>query len=272
MKRRGPKRIDAISRWCWLVLLFLCSPYIRAQPSLAANSGFESYVEAVEAELTQQHQSPDSFLDLGSHPALAESRLRAGELMLEQLTPAAGISVPGGLIHHWRGSAFLPQATAADFERLMKNFGGYPQHFAPEVMQARAASIGGDRFQLAMRIRQRHVITVVLDTEYEVSFRRLDPQHGYSISHSTRIAEIGSPGTGAERVLPPAEEHGFLWRLNTYWSFEERDGGLYMQVETVSLTRAIPRGLGWAVAPYVESIPRESLEFTLRAVCSALRR
>ena len=69
----------------------------------------------------------------------------------------------------------------------------------------------------------------------------------------------------------PSEEHGFLWRLNTYWSYEERDGGLYMQVESVSLTRAIPTGLGWAVGPFVESVPRESLEFTLRAACNALR-
>jgi hypothetical protein len=62
-----------------------------------------------------------------------------------------------------------------------------------------------------------------------------------------------------------------LWRLNTYWSYEERDGGVYVQVESVSLTPSIPYGLGWAVGPYVESIPRESLEFTLRAVCNGLR-
>jgi len=73
-------------------------------------------------------------------------------------------------------------------------------------------------------------------------------------------------------VLSAAEEHGFLWRLNTYWSYEERDGGLYMQIESVSLTRSIPTGLGWAVGPFVESVPRDSLEFTLRAVCDALKK
>ena len=71
-----------------------------------------------------------------------------------------------------------------------------------------------------------------MDTTYDVTFGRLDARHGYSISRSTRISEIDSPGTPKERALSDGEEHGFLWRLNTYWSYEERDGGLYMQIES----------------------------------------
>jgi hypothetical protein len=123
-----------------------------------------------------------------------------------------------------------------------------------------------------MRVLRHYVITVVLDTDYDVTFARRDPQHGYSISRSTRISEIESPGTPKERTLSPTEDHGFLWRLNTYWTYEERDGGLYMQIETVSLSRSIPRGLGWAVGPFVEKVPRESLEVTLRSTCNALRK
>lgn len=122
-----------------------------------------------------------------------------------------------------------------------------------------------------MRVRQRHVITVVMDTAYDISFGRLDMQHGFSVSQSTQIAEIDASGTG-EHALDAKQEHGFLWRLNTYWTYEERDGGLYMQIESVSLTRSIPSGLGWAVRPFVEIVPRESLEFTLRSTCNALRR
>ena len=111
-----------------------------------------------------------------------------------------------------------------------------------------------------------------MDTTYDVLFGRLDAQHGYSISRSTRIAEIASPGTSAEHALNDNEEHGFLWGLNSAWCYEERDGGLYLQIEAVSLTRSIPRGLGWMIGRYVESIPRESLEFTLRSVCNGLRK
>jgi hypothetical protein len=140
------------------------------------------------------------------------------------------------------------------------------------VLQSKVISQQGDRFQVLMCVRQKHVITVVMDTAYDVAFDRLDAKHGYSISRSTRISEIDSPGTRNERALKPNEEHGFLWRLNTYWSYEERDGGLYLQIESVSLTRSIPTGLGWAIEPFVKSVPRESLEFTLRATCNALRR
>ncbi|HEV2322533.1 MAG TPA: hypothetical protein VGS10_01160, partial [Terracidiphilus sp.] len=103
-------------------------------------------------------------------------------------------------------------------------------------------------------------------------FRRLDSTRGYSISRSTRIDEIASPETRSEHALSPRTGHGFLWRLNTYWSYEQREGGLFIQIETVSLTRSIPTGLGWAVGPFIESVPHDSLEFTLQATCKALRR
>jgi hypothetical protein len=180
--------------------------------------------------------------------------------------------MPGAMLHHWRGTAFVAGATAADFERLMKDFNAYPQHFSPQVLQAKILTQQDDRLQALMRVRQQHVITVVMDTAYDITFGRLDAQHGYSISRSTKISEIDSPGASSERALNSSQEHGFLWRLNTYWSCEERDGGLYMQIESVSLTRSIPTGLAWAIRPFVESVPRESLEFTLRSACNALRK
>jgi len=175
-------------------------------------------------------------------------------------------------LHDWRGTAFAPGATVADFERLMRDFEGYPQHFSPQVLEAKTVSREGDHLQAWMRVRQRHVITVVMDSRYDIAYGQLDARHGYSVSRSTEMDEIEGAGTSRERRLSADEEHGFLWRLNTYWSFEECDGGLYLQVEAVSLTRAVPRGLGWAIGPYVESVPRESLEFTLRSAVGALRK
>jgi hypothetical protein len=243
-----------------------------AEPSPEALSTFNSYAGGVEARLARQHRSQDGFLAPLNSPTQSELRLRQGELIVEQLTPSTGAVFFGAMLHHWRGTAFAPGATAADFERLMKNFNAYPQHFSPQVLQTKVLAQQGDRLQAVMRVRQRHVLTVVMDTAYDIVFGRLDARHGYSISHSTQISEIASPGTRAERALTASEEHGFLWRMNTYWSYEERDGGLTMQIESISLTRSIPTGLGWAVRPFVESVPRESLEFTLRAACNALRK
>jgi hypothetical protein len=249
-------------------LLILVVPGCSAEgPATGATSAFDSYISAVELRLGEQHRSTRAFLAASQ----SRMRLRGGELIVEQLTPSGGAALPGAMLHHWRGTAFAAGATAADFERLMKDLDAYPQYFSPQVLQARVLTQQGDRLQATMRVRQRHVITVVMDTTYDVTFGRLDEHHGYSISRSTRISEIDSPGTGAERELSSKEEHGFLWRLNTYWSYEERDGGLYLQIESVSLTRSIPRELAWMVQPFVESVPRESLEFTLRSTCNGLR-
>ncbi len=252
----------------WGLLTFVTGPYAKAaQPTPGAVSEFNDYVTEVESRFGRQHRAVQNFLVFED-----AERLRKGELIIDRLTPSNAADLPDGMLHHWRGTAFAPGATAADFERLMRDFNAYPQRYAPQVLSAKAIAQRGDRYQVVMRIRQKHVITVVMDTAYDVGFARLDARHGYSISRSTRISEIDSPGTAKERVLSPGEENGFLWRLNTYWSYEERDDGLYMQVESISLTRSIPTGLAWAVGPFVESLPRESLEFTLQATRDALQK
>ena len=267
--------LDHISKLRILLLmsgvLTIVSAPTRAtgEPTHEAISAFDAYINTVESRLARQHQSQNSFLASPLTPQ-NEKFLQQGELIIEPVTPVPGL--PGALLHHWRGTAFAAGAKAADFERLMRDISDYPRYFSPEVLQARVVMQQGDRLQAFMRIRQHHVLTVVLDTTYDITFGRLDEQHGYSISRSTKISEIDSPGTGNEHALSPDEEHGFLWRLNTYWSYEERDGGLYMQIESVSLTRSIPTGLNWLIQPFIEKIPRESLEFTLRSTCNALRR
>ena len=256
------------------LLLVLAWASGRCEAPASAVSAFNAYAGKVESRLREQHRRTDGFLVSVGTDSQTDDQLRRGQLIIEQLTRDAEAELPGALLHHWRGTAFVQGATAADFERLMKNFNSYPRTFSPQVMRASILTPekNGDHFTATMRLRQRHVITVVMDPTYDIEYGRLDARHRYSISRSTKIAEIDAPGTAKEHALSENEEHGFLWRMNTYWSYEERDGGLYMQVESISLTRAIPVGLAWAVRPYVESVPRESLEFTLRAACNALKK
>lgn len=241
-----------------------CAP---VEPSMAATAAFDSYISAVEARLAQQHRSPNTVV-----APVDVDRLRRGELIIERLTPSKEANLPGAMLHHWRGTAFAPGATAVDFEKLLRDVSAYPAYYQPQVVKASVLSGQGDHYETQMRVRQKHVITVVLDMVSDVRHTQLDAQRGYSIARSTRIEEIDSPGTAREREMSGSEEHGFLWRLNTYWSYEERDGGVYMQIETVSLTRSIPTGLGWVVRPFVESVPRESLEFTLQSTGKALQK
>ena len=250
-----------------MLLLLEGSQLMKAEPTRAAVDAFSRYCGKVETRLAEEHRSDGSFLVIAEG---GQARLRGGEIVIEKMPGEGDLS--GAMLHDWRGTAFAPGATAADFERLMRDFEAYPQHFSPQVLEAKTIARDGNYSQTWMRVRQRHVITVVMDSRYDITYGQMDAKHGYSISRSTQINEIEGAGTAKERALTADEEHGFLWRLNTYWSYEERDGGLYLQVEAVSLTRAVPRGLGWAIGPYVESVPRESLEFTLRSAVKALRR
>jgi len=274
--RDGLRGDQATRLLVWLLMLAPWPAGYCEVPTTSATASFQSYVGSVEARLAEQHRSRDGFVATAGSNGGIDARLRKGELIIEKLTPEKEADLRGAMLHDWRGTAFVRGATVADFERLMKNFDAYPQVFSPQVMQAKILTKdeGGDphHFTVRIRVRQHHVITVVLDTTYDVIFGQLDAQHAYSISRSTQISEISSPGTAKEHALSANEEHGFLWRLNTYWSCEQRDGGIYVQIESASLTRSIPTGLGWVIRPFVESVPRESLEFTLHAVCDALRK
>lgn len=229
---------------------------VSAEAPAAAVAGYEGYVRGVELRLAEQHRSDLGFVaGVDAVPGMG-TRLRGGEVVVERV---GGEEVAGAMVHHWRGTVFVPGATAAEVERVMRGFDAYTRVFAPEVVSARVVGGGGDALQVAMRVKQVHGITVVMDTEYDVRFGALNGRDGWSASRSTRVVPVGG------------EDYGFLWRQNTYWSWAERDGGVYVQVESVSLTRAVPRGLGWVVGPFVESVPRESVMFTLRSVERALQ-
>jgi len=270
MKRRNVSISKTVLwRTGWALTVLLVFPgSVFCEPTPSAVASFDSYIQALEKRLDRQHHSSDGIAAVDE--ADARRRLRRGESIIEQLTPDSGEELSRALLHHWRGTAFVAGAKASDVERLLRDFESYPHHYRPEVLRGKVLSGQGDNLVGLMRVRQHHVLTVVMDTTYDVSFGRLDAHHGFSASRSTQIHEIESPGSGSERAQSAKEEHGFLWRLNNYWSYAEADGGLYLQIESVSLTRDIPHGLGWAVRPFIRSIPRESLEFTLNSTEKAL--
>ena len=87
---------------------------------------------------------------------------------------------------------------------------------------------------------------------------------------STKISEVSDAGKPGEHEQPPGTGHGFLWRLNSYWRFDERDGGTWVECEAISLTRDVPLGLGLIIEPIIRNLPKESLEHTLRSTRAAL--
>jgi hypothetical protein len=82
-------------------------------------------------------------------------------------------------------------------------------------------------------------------------------------SHSTRIAEVENQGKPDEHELPVGMDHGYMWRLNIYWSIEEKRGGVYLEIEVIALSRKVPLILAWLINPVVEKIPRSTISHLL---------
>jgi len=236
---------------------------------------FDRYVRLTEARLNGS--APflwiDGLPDAKRREAL--DTVRQQQLSIERLeTKDNGreIDVPDGMIHHWVGTAFVPGASIDEALALLQNYDAHQRIYAPTVAASKLRSRDGDRFRFFLRFVMKKVITVVVNSEHEGVFRRPATDRAEGWIHSTRIAELENAGTPMEREKPVGNDGGYLWRLNTYWRLQARDGGLYIHCESVSLSRGIPLGFGWIVGPFVTSIPRESLTFTLETTRKELER
>lgn len=237
----------------------------------ATVKAFDTYVEAAE------ERSATPFLWIDTQPPADRQRLlvglRNGELLIKRLRERPGgrdMDVPGGLIHHWLGTVFVRNATAAEAVTLLQDYDRHADVYAPAVARSHLLSHHGDEFRFSLRFVMTKAITVVIDGEHQARFAWLGPSRARSWIRSTRLAEVTDAGTAREHAEPVGQGGGYLWRLNSYWRFDERDGGVYIECESVSLTRGIPYGLGWALGPFITSLPRESLELTLTKTRDAL--
>jgi hypothetical protein len=221
------------------------------QPETVA--AFERYVR-----LTEQRMTANPYAGVAGRPR--------GTLFIEPVVTrdrGEEIDVPGGLIHHWIGAVFVPGATVDQAVALLQDYNRHAEIYTPTVARSRLLARDGNTFKVYLRFMMKKVITVVVNSEHEARFTRDAPDRARSRIVSTRIAEVENAGTPEERENPVGRDGGYLWRLNTYWRFLERDDGVHVECESITLTRGIPAGVGWLVRPFVTSIPRESLTFTL---------
>lgn len=239
---------------------------------------FQKYVELTDARNTAELQKGTQILWVDSLPeparTLAYAEIKGGEIKmhrLETLDNGEKIRCPSGLIHHWVGLGFIPDAKLDDVLRVMEDYNHQAEYYAPDVEISRLESHDDDHYVAFLRFRRHKVVTVVLDTWHDVHYFRDSSARAHSRSSATRIAQVENAGKPNEREKLPGDDDGFLWRMETWWRMEEREGGVYVQSEVVSLTRDIPTGLGWLVDPFVTSIPKESLTFTLEATRRAVK-
>ncbi len=192
---------------------------------------------------------------------------------LESARPGdAPLAVPDGKIHHWAGAIFVRgTSVAAVLDRLARLAGDESRHY-DDVIASKLLGKDGDRYRIFMKLQRSKIVTVTYNTEHTVEYRRLGTGRAGARSVSTRIAELEDAGTPGEREKPVGHDRGYLWRLNAYWRYEAVDGGVLIECESVSLSRAVPVLLRPFVTGVVEGLARESLERTLAGLRTVLTR
>jgi len=229
-------------------------PFARLTPE--ATAAFNRYVEQAEARMI-------------SDPA-RDPKLRGGEPRIDAVDAAGKVNAPGAMIQDWVGAMFIPGATLAQVQSVLRDYADYKNYYRPKVIESRELAHNGDEYDVLLRLYEKHILTVVLNSTYHIRYEMPDSKHLTVTSRSTRIGEVKDPGKSYTEEVAPGEDSGFLWRLNSYWHFEAADGGVYARCEAISLSRDVPPGLGWMLKGFLESFPKESMVNTLHGTRAAV--
>jgi hypothetical protein len=254
-------------------------PAQGAELNPEASQGFDRYAHLTQRRMQTELRPGGAFLWVDGLPEArhkdALMRMQNQEVVTGHLeTPDASgkFHTPGAMIHHWVGTVFIPGVSLEQVLRLLQDYDHHAEYYSPDVVKSKLVEHTDGDFKVYLRLKKKKIVTVVLDTDYDVHYEQLDAARGQSQSYSTRIVEVEHPDEADERQLPPGNDSGYMWRLNSYWRFLEKDNGVYVQCEAISLTRDVPTGLNWLIGPFIESIPKESLEFTLESTRNAVLR
>jgi hypothetical protein len=249
-----------VARWAVVTALvgLSVSPLVAAALTAAAAKAYVEYID----------RARRAFLDRVNQPIAAGDTQRAA-LHREEIIAGPGggdgiQTMPDSLIHHWRGTVFIPRTTLSQALSVSRAYPDYPNIFRP-VVAAKVLSEGGDSLRVQFRMRQSAGgITGTVDMWSDIRYVRVDPTHAYVISMADTIREVKDAGRPNERYLEPGQDRGYLWRGVTFTRFVEADGGVYMEMETIGLSRAFPPLLGWVIEPIARRIGRASVENSMQ--------
>ncbi len=246
------------------------------EPKPETLAAFNRYRDQTEARMDTDLRA-DHFLYFERYPesrrqSIAE-QLRRGEFYLEPLRTLDDdhkFSVPAGIIHHWLGIAFIPRATVEQTKSVLDDYAHHNQIYFPDVRQSKLLSRNGDNREVFLQFYSRTMVTAVFNVNMTSDTTDYSATRTAVRACSTRIADVEDYGKPDEHELRPADSHGYLWQLCTWWHIEEKDGGTYIQVEAIELSRTVPFGFGWLINPLIHNVPRTFLSHLLNATRKAV--
>jgi hypothetical protein len=241
---------------------------IELQPSTL--QAWDNYVSTADSRMRERAHGSRPFL-WADESADRRASLRRGEILVVPVSGRGIHSAPNGLIHDWMGAVFIPNASVEAFLAVAHDYDRYKEIYKPVVADSKVLSNAGLDHSYSM-IWQRRVLFVnaALEGQYQAHDFAIDERRGYSITATTRMQEFEGYGHSNARLLPPDQGDGFIWRMHSIVRYEERDAGLYLEIEAMALTRDIPASLRWVVKPVVNHLSMDSLMTSLRETRDAV--
>jgi putative flippase GtrA len=233
MGRRSAQIAGAV-----LAVVFV-APSASAGPASATLAAWRSYELQLDTQYGQAASAPAGAFfafDRGLARDWRAAVLRGEQVAVKVEAP----SIPDGKIHHWIGAIFIPNLTIDALVSRLEARAGRESETYEDVLASHLIDRDGDRVRVFMKLRRTNLITVTYNTEHSVEYRRLSPARATARSAATKIAELADANTAQEREKGPADDNGFLWRLNAYWRYEAAEGGVIVECESVSLSRPVP--------------------------------
>ena len=232
-------------------------------------NAWDAYIKTANSEMDRRLQGP--FLWVDEVPDRIQ-RVRAGDILVSSVGQHNPKPVPSGLIHDWMGAAFIPNATLEDVLSVARDYGHYKELFKPTVVDSKPLSTTGLCDKYSMLLANKEVVaSMALDSEYETCYHQVDQRRWYSVVYTTQVREIRHYGQSDAKELPPGQGNGYVWRVYGFARFEERDHGVYIELEAIVLSRDIPFAVRWIVDPIVRRVAKNSMSTSLRQTEEAVR-
>jgi hypothetical protein len=253
------------------ILLFATAGRVNAHDLLMETvNAWDAYIQGAHLRTEERLNGRKPFLWI-DESAERRQRIRVGEILVAPVIGYGIQSVPNGLVHHWIGGIFIPNATIDSLAAITLDYGRYKEFYSPVVVEAKllACTATGQRFSMLWH-RKVLFVDAAMQGEYAAHEVRIDSHRGYNVSDTVQLQEIENYGRPNQRVLPPDTGDGFIWRLHSVARYEERDGGVYLELEAIVLTREIPSSVRWLVSPVVNRLSRNSLTTSLRQTRDAV--
>jgi hypothetical protein len=255
------------------LLLILLGPALAGASELMPETlaAWNRYIEQAKSRMSSRLNARNHFLWADEDPDRAR-RLRKGEILVTPVNGTGQIEVPNGLIHDWQGAAFFPDVTIESVFATTDQYACYKHFYKPLVIESRLLSRDEKQVSFSMRwLKKALWISAVMEADYQANYFRRDDSSGYGFVWSTRIQDVVNYGTPSEHLLPPGTGSGFVWRLFSISRFREQDGGVYVELEAIVLSRPIPARMGWLVNPVVRRLSQSSLLTSLGETYQAVR-